>query len=451
MRSLSTRIERPRLGGHVLARRHASEGTSQVVLDDLRGGRVLVIDERAWTFLSCADGTRDVVGIRAAASRLGARASTADLAAFFAKLADAGLLDDGAPPDPLRGERTRRGTTPEDRALVVLPGYGLHCDGSGGCCRNYESILVTPEDVSRALATMPYAHAGTVSGDDLFLPKRGSAPTPMRAVSLRNGACAFLDPDGRCGLHARGGAAAKPIGCAAFPAILCDDGEVVRVSATVECACVLASAGRSGGEPLVPTAARVLADLPITQHVEQLPDRLAATRERTIDRATARALADALFEHALVDPPATLWALADALECGEDRVPTDVTQPAFASVIPRIELLHRRASARASVAASWREEGDRIRRATATIAAVALILREPAPLAEIQSDASWRADEAFYVRAFAFARRFGNAPVAEVLREYALRLWVARALPLVDPDESHPLALVEAMARAHGC
>src|SRR5688572_3533829 len=120
MRSLSIRIERPRLGEHVLARRHASGSTSQVVLDDLRGGRVLVIDERAWTFLSCADGTRDVAGIRAAASRLGARASEADLAGFFAKLADAGLLDDGAPTGPLRGERTRRGSTPEHRALVAL-------------------------------------------------------------------------------------------------------------------------------------------------------------------------------------------------------------------------------------------------------------------------------------------------------------------------------------------
>jgi lysine-N-methylase len=444
---------RPRLGEHVLARRHARGDASEVVLEDLRGGRVLVVDERAWTVLSCADGTRDLAGILAAAARLGVRSSEGELGRFFAKLGEAALLTEGAPTSPLRGERTRRARTPEHRPLVVLPGYGLHCDGSGGCCRTYESILVTPEDASRALAVMPEVRAGAACGEDLFLPKRGSAPTPMRAVSLRDGACVFLDADGRCGLHVRGGAPAKPWGCAAFPATLCDDGEVVRVSATVECACVLASVGREGGASLVPATARVLGDLPLTQHVDELAERIAVTKEVTLERAAVRVLADALFEHALDDPPATLWSLADALERGEATIPPTIAAPEPTTVVPRIEALHRRASARAAVASSWRAETDRIRRALTSIAATALVLRGRAPLAETLADASWRSDESFYVRALAFGRRFagGPMPLADTLREHAVRLWIARALPLVHPDEPHPLALVEAMARAHGC
>jgi len=37
-----------------------------------------------------------------------------------------------------------------------------------------------------------------------------------------------------------------------------DDGESVRVSVGVECACVAASAGRAGGAPLVDPTARTL-------------------------------------------------------------------------------------------------------------------------------------------------------------------------------------------------
>ena len=90
------------------------------------------------------------------------------------------------------------------------------------------------------------------------MPERGSGPTGGAIVTSCEGRCAYLGEGGLCGLHAAYGPAAKPVGCSTFPASFTDDGEVVRVSVSVECACVLASVGREGGSPLIPQGAEVL-------------------------------------------------------------------------------------------------------------------------------------------------------------------------------------------------
>jgi len=69
--------------------------------------------------------------------------------------------------------------------------------------------------------------------------------------------------------------------------------------------------------------------------------------------------------------------------------------------------------------------------------------------------------EAFYLRALihGHALAIGGLPISLALHDRAVRVLVARALPLVlatlppaelDPACAHPLALVEAMLRGHG-
>jgi lysine-N-methylase len=73
--------------------------------------------------------------------------------------------------------------------------------------------------------------------------------------------------------------------------------------------------------------------------------------------------------------------------------------------------------------------------------------------------------EAFYLRAVIHGHHLvtGDAPLAGSLRDRAVRLLIARAMPSVlaralergeagaaDPAARHPLALVEAMLRGHG-
>ena len=71
-----------------------------------------------------------------------------------------------------------------------------------------------------------------------------------RKLLIVDGRCAYLGESGWCSLHTKAGPAAKPLGCALFPASFLDDGERIRVSTWVECACVLASVGRPGGAVL---------------------------------------------------------------------------------------------------------------------------------------------------------------------------------------------------------
>lgn len=103
---------RPRLADHALARRHLAGGEPRVVLHDTRKGGLIALGPREWTLFSCADGTRDLDGIVAAAARAGAHARAPALGAFLEQLHGAGLLADGTAgvdaPAPGRAPRARR-------------------------------------------------------------------------------------------------------------------------------------------------------------------------------------------------------------------------------------------------------------------------------------------------------------------------------------------------------
>jgi lysine-N-methylase len=462
---------RPRLAGHVLARRHVVDGELRIVLHDVGSARLVQVGPREWGLLAAADGTRDLDGILLAAAREGAHARREALEPFLQQLHLAGMLDDGSDPAPAPEATGAADPGAASRPLEALPGFTLSCDGSGSCCRLYASIVFDPLEATRARALLPRILDGGERHERVFMPERGSAPTGGAIVTLCDGRCAYLGDDDRCGLHALAGPAAKPVGCATFPGSFTDDGEVVRVSVAVECACVLASVGRAGGAPLVPPGASVRGDLHETLAVPSLPELVQVSPERMAPRAELRAwsrrIAALLALSTPADTAASLVSLRAAVSAG--GLAAD-PEPSFArplpiapgSVLPWIEALHYRARRREREDAGWRSSRDLARRATRWIAAASGALLDPASLeALLARPAAAPEAEAFYVRALVHGHHLVNhgLPLSHALHDRAVRLLVARALPAVfaaepadelDPACAHPLALMEAMLRGHG-
>src|SRR5262245_32534040 len=171
---------RPRLADHVLARKHLVDGEERVVLHDTTADRLLQIGLREWGLLAAADGTRDIDGIVLAAAREGAHARAPALRSFLEQLHAAGLLEDGATPSETMGATPGKpgiaATTADPapaarRPLDVLPGFSLHCDGSGSCCRIYASVIFGPVEAARARALLPTIMDGGVRHERAFLPE----------------------------------------------------------------------------------------------------------------------------------------------------------------------------------------------------------------------------------------------------------------------------------------
>jgi lysine-N-methylase len=441
--------ERPRLAEHVVARRHLVGDRSTVVLHDLRSGRAAQLGAREWELVASADGTRDLEGILLAAAREGARARLEDLRAFLARLHDAGFVD-GGEGEVAAVAPARRGDP--QRALDVLADYALHCDGQGSCCRQYETVLFAPVEVARACAMCPDVLDARGERARAFMPERGATLRGGAAVALVGGACAYLDEGLRCRIHHAGGEAAKPLGCRLFPATFVDDGERVRVSAAVECACVLASVGREGGASLVPATATTRAALAPEVDVVCLPPTVRVTAERTETSAWLHGWSrDVASAPAARDAVARLLALADDVEGAGPRPHPEILRA-------HLRALHRRVEQKAREGAAWRSEKDFAQQAIAWMARACAMLTDDFSSALSPPDDTSR--EAFYVRAsiFGHALAVDDVPLAAALRDRAARLVLARALgraltaspaPL-DPGLREPIAVVEAMLRGHG-
>jgi lysine-N-methylase len=452
---------RPRLADHVSVRRHVWGGHDHVVIEARGGGGLVRIDAATWDVLRHADGTRDADGVLLAASRQGAYLSAAKWLELLELLLGAGMLADG-----IRSRRPRPAAppTPPDRPLVPLPGYGLCCDGSGGCCSQYSSILFAPADAERARVLLPQV---LEAGARAFVPEQGSA-SAGHAVALVDGHCAYLREDGLCGIHAAAGMRAKPLRCQLFPATFVDDGVVVRVSTAIECSCVLASVGKTGGDPLIPPEARTVADLEPGTPVRALPVEVPLTAHAQAAREDAAAWSSALFTEeppAGVDVAASFWALGDAVErAGLDAAAAAAAINAPAPLDPRwlapwIEALAGRVEIGVTANAAYKSPADRSRLIVSFIADTLAGLRTPGAVADLCATAAADpAGERFYLRAALHGHHLlGDRPLAAALRDRAVRLLVARALPRAvaavrpgDVATRYPLCAVEVALRAHG-
>lgn len=461
---------RPRLADHVLARRHVLDGEDLVLLHDLTTGRVARIGAREWGLLLSADGTRDLEGIVVAAAREGAHASVSALRAFLEQLAAADLLgSEDAPDGDIVPARRQEPDASNERPLDPLPGYLFSCDGRGGCCRFYATVVFSPLEEVRARALMPLVLEAGEDAGRAFTPERG-ARSAGRAVASVDGRCAYLESSGRCAVHAAGGISAKPLGCQVFPARFVDDGESVRVSVAVECACVLASVGRTEGAPLVGPGARRRRDLDARIDVTTLAEGVIVAQGMAATRAEIVAWSrDLVGAEPPRDPIAAAWSLADRItRTGLARVdgaawrwPEGAPPPAVEALAPLLRALADTAEKRARKDAGW--SGDRLPAGRAVLfihAAATALLEDGLCSLLLGSPPAHAGSEAFYLRALLHGHELvGPLSLADALRDRAVRMLVARALPLAyaaldddgaDPALRHPLAVVEATLRGHG-
>lgn len=455
---------RPRLADHVVPRLHVVDGEHVVLLHDRRKERLARIGEREWGLIAAADGTRDVEGIVVAAARAGARATVEGLREFLEDLNAAGWLAPGeAPPAKLTSEEraARRTATPGPIPLRRLPGFRLSCNGLGGCCRQYGTTLLSAAEVARARAFCPEVLDGGEDAARVFAPEQGSVPTGGVAVTMVDGRCAYLGADGRCGIHVAGGSEAKPIGCRTYPALFAFDGEAVRVSPSVECACVLTSAAGDDGEPLV-AGAETTADIDPSIHLEPLAASTPIAAGLSVAGPDYVVFCDALVAALDASPalplPELLWTLADALQGG--AAPLAALEGALAAPLPlpagpleeRLTALGARVTHRLDQDGSWRSPKDLVARALGWLhESVLARLRGEV----IAATASPPEDERFYLRSLAFGLHLEtSAGLAESLRDRAVRLVLARGFPAraaaEDTAASRPLALVEALFRGQG-
>ncbi|NUP09049.1 MAG: hypothetical protein HOW73_23610 [Polyangiaceae bacterium] len=461
---------RPRLAEHALLRRHVVDGKDVVVIHHALTGALVTLDERAATFVGCADGTRDLDGITLAVARAGMFERQSEIEAVFAALDEHGLLAEGIEPGPVMLRSAEQWMTPAepvraDVPIEALSGYRFRCDGVGACCSQYATIALSNEDLRRA------RHVGmrTLPGDEdarrVVLPLYGGVRTERVAMTLVDGRCLQLDDDRRCGLHVRGGEAAKPTACRMYPATIADIGTALRASVAVECDCTISSlnVAPEEGAPIVPETMRHAGDLPLGIAVRVVADPVALMSaspnapSRFGPRAEVVAWIDRVLDEGFGDDAINACVvLARALESGDALVSVPTFAPIGADELAgelegAVAAIARDMTGAAQAADAWRSERDRTRRLRRAIASAASAVLDRG-LADtlLAPDAAMLRAELFALRAALFGMHVLTAgrPAAAALRELAGRFVVARELAIVGSKElGHPLAAVMASIR----
>lgn len=454
-------MRHPRLAEHVLARRHVAGDREFVVLHDQRSHEALELAPATWAVLQCADGTRDAEGISAAASRMGAKVSVDSVRELLEKLRAKSMLSVGAPShDPECSTATQRDTELLAQRVEALPHFALRCTGAGSCCKQYGSVLFTHDDMLRARATLPDFQVGPVPIRRMFLPREGSAPTPVHVPTLKDGACGFLAADGLCEIHRAGGSDAKPHACSAFPMRYCSDGEAIRVSPCTECLCVLASGAEPSRVPMLDSGVVRGTDVDRFAVVEQLPATIVLHGTCTTTPAALRAWSHSVCTGAVPEDPARwIWSQAEAA-CATGRLDpaAPLVAPSRARVRGMLDELGRELDRLSDRTRGWHAPGQNTSLSLARLRAGLKLLRAPIVLdalldALLEHTAIEAPHEWFYLRANLWGYLDLAQPSVVVrLRDRALRLWLARAVDtlLVQAPEGLALANIDALMRGLG-
>ena len=134
-----------------------------------------------------------------------------------------------------------------DRRLLIPDDVVYTCQNSGACCRH--DWLIGVDDASHErLAGIDWTTLDpALSPGDKFV----RLPLPLASGEQRtfarkaDGACVFLGPGERCGIHSRLGYEAKPQVCREFPYHFVDTPDGVAVGVSFACTAVRARHGAS--------------------------------------------------------------------------------------------------------------------------------------------------------------------------------------------------------------
>jgi len=127
---------------------------------------------------------------------------------------------------------------PRTLPLTVLPlgAQRYSCHGCGDCCRDF-TVQLRPADLERLQAQGWQERMG----EEVTMEFRGVTYLRQRA----DGACVFLQPGGRCRIHAELGLEAKPLACQLFPFVLAPRGDHAMVGLSFACQSVQRNKGAS--------------------------------------------------------------------------------------------------------------------------------------------------------------------------------------------------------------
>src|SRR5262249_22036867 len=109
------------------------------------------------------------------------------------------------------------------RHLPVVQNWDCHA--CTNCCREY-AVPVTTEDHQR-IAAQGWEREPDFQNRPIFVRVSGRlwGPKRYRLYHHEDGRCLFLSDEGRCRIHERFGADAKPLACRVFPFALVPAGD----------------------------------------------------------------------------------------------------------------------------------------------------------------------------------------------------------------------------------
>src|SRR5205085_48930 len=113
----------------------------------------------------------------------------------------------------------------------------------GGCCRQH--LIEVTVDERQRIESQHWTAAEGVPADRPLFVRLGLFPGSerYRLAHQPDGACIFLNEQGRCRIHAKFGEAAKPLACRIYPYAFHPAGKSIAVSLRFSCPSVVANRG----------------------------------------------------------------------------------------------------------------------------------------------------------------------------------------------------------------
>jgi len=378
--------------------------------------------------------------------------SPAEVEGRIARLVAEKALTDGestATPQPRIDNLVSRSL--DDAAVAALTlrmtDARIGCDMTGGCCRLYDRIGLSQEDVANVRAAF---------AEDELTPGGLTLETALRpdgfggddgfAIAVRDGACVLLEDDGKCSVHARLGIGRKPMGCRQYPLRDVAVGSELHVGLAVECKCIITFA--ETGDP--PDGSELLARRRAMREVEEVAATIGANRLTRWPRADYLGWRDRALAALESEADLAVWALAEAaraLEMPAPRPPA-VAARALAVVIADCARYFRNQARDISEVYSK----DDLELELFGWAAETMGVLEQRVLADAPDWPAPLAGERFYVKELVFSHNLlRSRTLVTGLAALGMRLLAARvgAGLRIDP-RLHPLSAMEVLFRAHG-